>query len=181
MANNDRKYALDTKIAVLCGGLSSEREVSLRSGKNVFEALKRLGYTNVELVDVDNKVAKTLIDLDVKVAYNALHGKYGEDGCIQGTLELLGIEYTGCGVFSSATCINKEYTKTVLRKFGLPLIKSVFVRKGEDVVSAVKNLKYGESILTGIDNCASLSFNFFASFDVFALLISSLYSDSLLP
>ena len=142
MANNDRKYSLDTKIAVLCGGLSSEREVSLRSGKNVFQSLKRLGYTNVELIDVDKNVAKTLIEKNIHVAYNALHGKYGEDGCIQGTLELLGIEYTGCGVFSSATCINKEYTKTVLRKFGLPLIKSVFVRKGEDVVSAVKELKY---------------------------------------
>lgn len=142
MANYDRKYTLDTKIAVLCGGLSSEREVSLRSGKNVFEALKRLGYSNVELVDVDKNVAKTLIEKNVKVAYNALHGKYGEDGCIQGTLELLGIDYTGCGVFSSATCINKEYTKTVLRKFGLPLIKSVFVRKGEDVTEAVKELKY---------------------------------------
>lgn len=142
MGNNDRKYANSTKIAVLCGGLSSEREVSLRSGKNVYEALKRLGYTNVELVDVDKNVAKNLVEKEIEVAYNALHGKYGEDGCIQGTLELLGIEYTGCGVFSSATCINKEYTKTVLRKYGLPLIKSVFVRKGEDVVSAVKDLKY---------------------------------------
>ena len=140
--NNTRKYPNDTKIAVLCGGLSSEREVSLRSGKNVFASLKRLGYTNVELVDVDKNVAKTLIDKDIKVAYNALHGKYGEDGCIQGTLELLGIEYTGCGVFSSATCINKEYTKTVLRKYNLPLIKSVFVKKGEDVVKAVEGLKY---------------------------------------
>ena len=142
MANNDRKYSVDTKIAVLYGGLSSEREVSLRSGKNVYEALKRLGYTNVELIDVDKNIAKTLIEKDIKVAYNALHGKYGEDGCIQGTLELLGIEYTGCGVFSSATCINKEYTKTVLKKYGLPLIKSVFVKKGEDVENAVKELKY---------------------------------------
>lgn len=143
MAGNDkRKYANDTKIAVLCGGLSNEREVSLRSGKNVFESLKRLGYTNVELIDVDKNVAKTLIDKDIKVAYNAMHGKYGEDGCIQGTLELLGIEYTGCGVFASATCINKEYTKTVLRKFGLPLIKSVFVKLGDDVKEAVKDLKY---------------------------------------
>ena len=142
MGNNDRKYLNNTKIAVLCGGLSSEREVSLRSGKNVFNALQRLGYQNVELIDVDKNVAKTLIDKDIKVAYNALHGKYGEDGCIQGTLELLGIEYTGCGVFSSATCINKEYTKTVLRKYGLPLIKSVFVKKGDDVVEAVKELKY---------------------------------------
>ncbi len=142
MENNYRKYDSNTKIAVLCGGLSNEREVSLRSGKNVFEALKRLGYMNVELIDVDKNTAKTLIEKDIKVAYNALHGKYGEDGCIQGTLELLGIEYTGCGVFSSATCINKEYTKTVLRKYGLPLIKSVFVKKGEDVKEAVKDLKY---------------------------------------
>lgn len=143
MGNNDRKkYASDTKIAVLCGGLSSEREVSLRSGKNVFEALKRLGYINAEIIDVDRNIAKTLADKKIEVAYNALHGKYGEDGCIQGTLELLGIEYTGCGVFSSATCINKEYTKTVLRKFGLPLIKSVFVKQGEDIKSAVKDLKY---------------------------------------
>lgn len=142
MENNYRKYDSNTKIAVLCGGLSNEREVSLRSGKNVFEALKRLGYKNVELIDVDKNTAKTLTEKDIKVAYNALHGKYGEDGCIQGTLELLGIEYTGCGVFSSATCINKEYTKTVLRKYGLPLIKSVFVKKGEDVKEAVKDLKY---------------------------------------
>ena len=142
MANNDRKYSLETKIAVLCGGLSSEREVSLRSGKNVFEALKRLGYKNAELIDVDKNIGKTLIDKNIEVAYNALHGKYGEDGCIQGTLELLGIEYTGCGVFSSATCINKEYTKTVLKKYGLPLIKSVFVKKGENVEEAVKELNY---------------------------------------
>lgn len=142
MENNYRKYDNDTKIAVLCGGLSNEREVSLRSGKNVFEALKRLGYKNAELIDVDKNTAKTLLEKNIQVAYNALHGKYGEDGCIQGTLELLGIEYTGCGVFSSATCINKEYTKTVLRKFGLPLIKSVFVKKGENVKNAVKELKY---------------------------------------
>ena len=142
MGNNDRKYSNDTKIAVLCGGLSSEREVSIRSGKNVYEALKRLGYKNAELIDVDKNIGKTLIDKGIKVAYNALHGKYGEDGCIQGTLELLGIEYTGCGVFSSATCINKEYTKTVLKKYNLPLIKSVFVKKGENVKQAVKDLKY---------------------------------------
>ena len=142
MENNDRKYSTDKKIAVLCGGLSSEREVSLRSGKNVFEALKRLGYKNTQLVDVGKDIAKVLIDGNYKVAYNALHGKYGEDGCIQGTLELLGIEYTGCGVFSSATCMNKEYTKTLLKKYNLPLIKSVFVKLGGDVVSAVKGLNY---------------------------------------
>ncbi len=140
--NGYRKYSNDTKIAVLCGGFSNEREVSLRSGKNVYEALKRLGYINAELIDINENTIKTIANKGFKAAYNALHGKYGEDGCIQGMLELLGIEYTGCGVYSSAICMNKEYTKTVLRKFGLPLIKSVFVKKGEDVKAAVKGLTY---------------------------------------
>ena len=76
-------------------------------------------------------------------AYNTLHGKYGEDGCVQGVLEILKIPYTGCGVMSSAICMNKEYTKRVLStEKDIPLIKSVFVRKGEDVFKAVEGLKY---------------------------------------
>ena len=91
MENNEQiKYPLDTRIAVLCGGMSNEREVSLRSGKNVFEALQRLGYINAILIDVDEEIAENLHDNDVTVAYNALHGKYGEDGCIQGLLEVMG-------------------------------------------------------------------------------------------
>lgn len=137
-----KKYAKDTKIGVLCGGLSGEREISLRSGKNVFESLKRLGYTNVELIDVDRNIAKTLTEKKVKVVYNALHGMYGEDGCIQGLLELLNIEYTGCGVFASSACMNKELTKTVLSKYGLPLLKSVFVQNGDNVEKAVAGLEF---------------------------------------
>ena len=137
------KYAKDIKIAVLCGGMSSEREVSLRSGKNVFEAIKRLGYTNAELIDVDRNIAKVLVEKDVKVAFNALHGKYGEDGCIQGLLELLGIEYTGCGVFASSACMNKNNTKIILKEANLPLIKSVLVKTDEkNVKEKVKELKY---------------------------------------
>jgi len=133
----------DTKIAVLCGGMSNEREVSLRSGKNVFEAIKRLGYTNAELIDVDRNIAKTLVEKNIKVAFNALHGKYGEDGCIQGLLELLGIEYTGCGVFASAACMNKFDTKMILKEANVPLIKSVLVKKEEkNVKERVKELKY---------------------------------------
>ena len=101
----------DTKIGVLCGGMSSEKEVSLRSGKNCYEALKRLGYNNVELVEVDENIAKTLVEKQIKIAYIALHGKYGEDGCIQGLLEILKIPYTGCGVMASSICMNKEYIK----------------------------------------------------------------------
>ena len=99
----------DSKIAVLCGGMSSEREVSLRSGKNVLAALQRLGYKNSAIVDVSENAANDIKGYDY--AYNTLHGKYGEDGCIQGLLELLGIEYTGCGVFASAACMNKNNTK----------------------------------------------------------------------
>lgn len=143
MANNDwKKYAPDTKIAVLYGGLSSEREVSLRSGKNVYESLLRLGYKNTKLFDVDKDIAQKLTEDGIQVAYNALHGKYGEDGCIQGVLELSGIEYTGCGVFSSATCMNKDHTKNVLKNFDIPLIKSVLVKKNENVTKKVQGLNF---------------------------------------
>ena len=131
----------EAKIAVLCGGMSSEREVSLRSGKNVHAALRRLGYKNAQIVDVTPDIMDDLKGFDY--AYNTLHGKYGEDGCIQGILEILKIPYTGCGVMASAICMNKEYTKRILSTVKeIPLIKSVFVKKGEDVKKAVEGLKY---------------------------------------
>lgn len=143
MANIEwKKYNSDTKIAVLYGGLSSERDVSLRSGKNVYEALLRLGYKNTQLFDVDKNIAQKLSEANIEVAYNALHGKYGEDGCIQGVLELLGIEYTGCGVYSSSTCMNKDYTKNVLKNFDIPLIKSVLVKQNENAAEKAKELNY---------------------------------------
>lgn len=131
----------DAKIAVLCGGMSSEREVSLRSGKNCLGALHRLGYKNAEIVDVSPNVMNDLKGFEY--AYNTLHGKYGEDGCIQGILEIMKIPYTGCGVMASAICMNKEYTKKVLStNKNIPLIKSAFVRKGEDLMKAVEGLQY---------------------------------------
>ena len=133
----------DAKIAVLCGGMSSEKEVSMRSGKGCFEALKRLGFKNADLVVVDENIAQTLKEGKFDIAYNALHGKYGEDGCIQGILEILKIPYTGCGVMASSVCMNKEFTKRMLSVVPeIPLIKSVFVKKGEDVFEKTKNLKY---------------------------------------
>ena len=142
MANNE-KINKNSKIAVLCGGLSSEAEISRRSGKGCFEALKRLGYINAEIVEVDKNIAQKLKEGKYDYAYNALHGKYGEDGCIQGILELLQIPYTGCGVMASSVCMNKEYTKRILSTCpDIPLIKSVFVQKGEDVKEKTKDLKY---------------------------------------
>ncbi|MDO5306458.1 MAG: D-alanine--D-alanine ligase [bacterium] len=130
----------DSKIAVLCGGMSSEREISLRSGKNCLAALKRLGFANAEIVDVSENVMNDLKGFDF--AYNTLHGKYGEDGCIQGVLEILKIPYTGCGVLSSAICMNKEYTKKVMAMSGLPLIKSVYLLPDENPVEKVAQLNY---------------------------------------
>ena len=130
----------DAKIAVLCGGFSSEREVSLRSGKNCYEALKRLGYKNAKLVDVSENISNDLKGFDI--AYNALHGKFGEDGCIQGLLEILKIPYTGCGVMASSIGMNKEFTKRVLRDAGLPLIKSVCISKGDNLFQTTIGLQY---------------------------------------
>ena len=136
------KISKDAKIAVLCGGMSSEREVSLRSGKNCHEAMLRLGFKNAIIIDVDENVSEKLKAEKVEYAYNALHGKYGEDGCIQGLLEILKIPYSGCGTMASAICMNKEYTKKILSTTDIPLIKSVFIRENEDVLAAVKDLKY---------------------------------------
>lgn len=137
-----QKTDINTKIAVLCGGPSSEAEVSRRSGKNVFRALQNLGYKNAELIEVDENIAQTLRAKGIQAVYNAMHGKYGEDGCIQGMLEVMQIPYTGCGVMSSSVCMNKEYTKNILKGAGIPLIKSVLIKKGEDYKSKINNLNY---------------------------------------
>ncbi len=143
MQNIVQKIDKDSKIAVLCGGMTSEAEISRRSGKGCFEALQRLGYKNSELVEVDCNITQKLKDGKYDYAYNALHGKYGEDGCIQGVLEIMQIPYTGCGVMSSAICMNKEYTKRILSTNpDIPLAKSVFVQKGEDVMDKTKDLKF---------------------------------------
>nr|AIA19238.1 D-alanine--D-alanine ligase [uncultured bacterium] len=124
------KLTHETRIGVLYGGFSSERKVSLISGQNCFDALRRLGYKNAELIDVDHQIARTLADKRIEVAYIALHGKFGEDGCIQGLLELMGLPYTGCRVAASALTMNKALTKSVLKDAGLPVIDSVVIKAG---------------------------------------------------
>ncbi len=140
--NVEQKIDLNKKIAVLAGGPSSEAEVSRRSGNNVFKALQNLGYKNSEIIEVDENIAQVLKDKKIEIVYNAMHGLFGEDGCIQGMLEVMGIPYTGCGVLSSSVCMNKEYTKNILKEAGIPLIKSVLIRKGEDYKEKIQGLKY---------------------------------------
>jgi len=141
MENNDKKINKNSRIAVLMGGLSNEREVSLRSGKNVFKALLDLGYKDVSLIDVDRNIAQKLSDLKIEYVINVLHGRFGEDGCIQGVLEFLNIPYSGCKVKASAICMDKIATKKVLSAENFPLIKSVNVNK-DNYLEKIKELNF---------------------------------------
>ncbi|WP_224365212.1 D-alanine--D-alanine ligase [Hyalangium versicolor] len=107
------------RIGVLMGGLSAERDVSLRTGAAVSKALRSLGYDVVD-VDVGKDVAARLVAEKVDVAWIALHGRYGEDGSIQGLLESLFIPYTGSGVLASALGMEKVYAKQVFTHHGIP-------------------------------------------------------------
>lgn len=117
------------KVAVLYGGRSSEREVSLKTGKGCAEALASRGYP-VTLIDVDLDVATRIRDAKIDVAFVALHGRFGEDGCIQGLLESMGIPYTGSGVLASALCMDKVFSKLLFREHGLAVAEyRVFARE----------------------------------------------------
>jgi D-alanine-D-alanine ligase len=109
-------------IAVLAGGLSSEREVSLRSGKNCLAALHRLGYSNAYLLDADHSLPAKLLANRPDVAFIILHGAYGEDGAVQGLLEWFDIPYTGNRLRSSAIAMDKALTKSILKDAGLPVL-----------------------------------------------------------
>ena len=117
-------------VAVLMGGWSAERPVSLNSGKGCADALEARGY-KVTRVDVGRDVAQALIDLKPDVAFNALHGKAGEDGAIQGLLENLRIPYTHSGVLASALAMRKDRAKDVLAAAGVPVAASVTVDRRE--------------------------------------------------
>lgn len=105
-------------IAVLKGGWSAEREVSLTSGAAVEKALGELGY-KVTAIDVQHDIAEVLKQVKPDVAFNALHGRFGEDGCIQGVLEVLEIPYTHSGVLASALAMDKPMAKKVFASVGL--------------------------------------------------------------
>ena len=117
-------------VAVLKGGLSAEREVSLNSGAAVGEALLKEGYTVTE-IDVDRDLANTLQELRPEVCFNALHGKFGEDGCVQGVLELLGLPYTHSGVLASALAMHKERAKDIMKLAGVPVAEAKLVTREE--------------------------------------------------
>ncbi|MBV9063887.1 MAG: D-alanine--D-alanine ligase [Alphaproteobacteria bacterium] len=118
------------RIGVLMGGRSAEREVSLSSGTGCAHALLKEGF-EVEEIDPGADPASQLRDAHIDCAFNALHGRWGEDGCIQGLLELLQIPYTHSGVLSSALAMHKQRTKDVYRAAGIPVANSIIADRRE--------------------------------------------------
>ena len=117
-------------VAVLMGGWSSERPVSLNSGKECADALEEAGY-RVTRIDVQRDIAEVLAKLKPDVVFNALHGPYGEDGTIQGLLEILDIPYTHSGVLASALAMNKEKAKAIAVAAGIPVAEHRIVSRFE--------------------------------------------------
>src|SRR5258707_11339468 len=114
------------RVAVLLGGRSPEREVSLVSGRACAKALREEGFEAVE-IDAGRDLADRLHKAKPDAAFNALHGRWGEDGCVQGLLEMMEIPYTHSGVLASALAIHKEHAKTAFRAAGLPVADSMLV------------------------------------------------------
>ena len=112
-----------SRVAVLLGGFSAEREVSLSTGKSCAKALREAGYEVIE-VDAGPDLVAQLLEIKPDCVFNALHGRWGEDGCVQGILEWLRIPYTHSGVLASALALDKTRTKEIYRAAGLPTVDS---------------------------------------------------------
>ena len=150
-----RADMLNKKIAVLMGGLSAEREISLKTGHAALSALKQLGYDAVA-IDVQHDLAQLLKAAGIDVAFIALHGRFGEDGRVQGLLEMMGIPYTGSGVAASAIAIDKVLTKQLLMFHRIITPDFDFVRPGDhaaqllerwsDLPAVVKPSREGSTI-----------------------------------
>jgi D-alanine-D-alanine ligase len=117
-------------IGVLMGGISAEREISLKTGQAIHAALRRRGY-RASAIDVDASLPWVLKRKKIDVAFLALHGPGGEDGTVQGMLDLLGIPYTGSGVRASAVGMDKSMTKVLVEREGVPVAFGVCLQKGE--------------------------------------------------
>ncbi|MDD2850714.1 MAG: D-alanine--D-alanine ligase [Desulfuromonadaceae bacterium] len=133
------------KIGVLLGGLSAERDVSLKSGMAVHQALTVQGY-NAVTIDVGRDLADVLKREAIDVAFIALHGRYGEDGCVQGLLELLQIPYTGSGVLASALAMHKRFSKQAFAASGILTAPFCCFRRGDPILPA--ELPFGLPLVT---------------------------------
>lgn len=119
------------RVAVLMGGSSAEREVSLETGMAIAGALRKLGHQALE-VDVGTDLPTRLAAGEPDAAFLALHGRMGEDGCVQGLLEVMRIPYTGCGVLASAVTMDKVVTRELLAFHGLPVAEGIVAGRGQE-------------------------------------------------
>ena len=120
----------DPKVAVLMGGFSAEREVSLSSGRECAAALRGEGFEVIEIV-ADRALSVRLDEAACDVVFNALHGRWGEDGSVQGLLEWMGLPYSHSGVMASALAMDKARSKDVFRSVGLPVVDSCLLPKAK--------------------------------------------------
>ncbi|WP_455715848.1 D-alanine--D-alanine ligase [Anaerosporobacter sp.] len=131
------------RIGVIMGGISTEREISFQSGAEVMKYMNRDKYDQVIPIMIDDKKDVMERVKGIDFAFLALHGKFGEDGTIQGALETLGIPYSGCGVLSSAICMNKALTKTIVKRCGLATPDWVTFRSIDEIdYEAINRLGY---------------------------------------
>ena len=131
---------MSRKVAVLMGGMSAEREVSITTGRAVAGALGELGHDVVE-VDAKRDLPLVLAREAPDVAFMALHGRGGEDGTVQGLLEIMRIPYTGCGVLASAATMDKVFTKRILGSRGIPVAEDVVLSRGADLRDAARMIR----------------------------------------
>ncbi|WP_265017680.1 D-alanine--D-alanine ligase [Wolbachia endosymbiont (group A) of Epistrophe grossularia] len=149
-------------IAILSGGFSCEREVSLMSGKTVKKALDSLSYNAIE-VDVDSNIVEKLKKINPGLTFIALHGPYGEDGCIQGLLEILGIKYTHSGVMASAVAMNKVMSKHIFRSLSIDTPKG-YVISQEDLLKNNIKIDY-PYVLKPINEGSSIGVHIVSSYE----------------
>jgi D-alanine-D-alanine ligase len=138
MNDNIRDHA-DPVIAVICGGPSAEAEVSRVSAAGVSEALKA-SFKQVHTVELDDQLAHLLLELNPDVVFPVLHGPPGEDGTVQGFLEILGLPYVGSDVHASANAMDKVISKQIFRRAGLPVIDDVVLLKSDGVIEGVQRI-----------------------------------------
>ena len=145
-----------SRIAVLKGGPSAEREVSLVSGRECAHALRNEGFEVVE-IDAGEDLCAQLKSARPDVVFNALHGRYGEDGCLQGVLEILGIPYTHSGVAASAIAMDKPLAKLLFNQAGIPCAPHVIASQVEETwnSSAISRSQRLISVLDFVKNLAA--------------------------
>jgi D-alanine-D-alanine ligase len=134
------------KVLVIYGGLSKERDISLKSGKAIAEALKRRNF-QVKEFDFQGKIEQVIEEFKPDVAFIALHGTFGEDGSIQGALEILGVPYTGSSVLQSAISMNKLFSKYLFREFNIPTASFLYTEDLNTSYEYAKSVIHSEKMV----------------------------------